>query len=265
MPLDVTTDPIEITAVLERAVDGDPVGGTLLGTIAATLGSGAWCARSATALAARSDVAYPVVVSPGWLDADLPDLLAALASVPGLAGVSGPPREAELIASAFADRRPGLTVQRTDMLLFRLDELTEPDGVPGQARPATVEDRSQLVDWYRAFELEAHGSTHDQEPRVDRVLAEGRAWLWTLGDEPVSLAARRPAVAGSARIAPVYTPREHRENGYGSAVTAVATRDVLDEGAVPVLFTDLANPTPNDIYQRLGYRKVEDRTEFRFG
>lgn len=42
-------------------------------------------------------------------------------------------------------------------------------------------------------------------------------------------------------------------------MTAAATRDVLDDSAVPVLFTDLANPTSNRIYQALGYRPVEDR------
>jgi integrase len=33
---------------------------------------------------------------------------------------------------------------------------------------------------------------------------------------------------------------------------------------VPVLFTDLTNRTTNDIYQRLGYRPVEDRLEIEF-
>jgi predicted GNAT family acetyltransferase len=67
---------------------------------------------------------------------------------------------------------------------------------------------------------------------------------------------------------PVYTPSRWRGRGYGSAVTAAATRDVLDDGGVPVLFTDLTNHTTNDIYQGiyqgLGYRAVEDRVEIEF-
>jgi predicted GNAT family acetyltransferase len=31
-----------------------------------------------------------------------------------------------------------------------------------------------------------------------------------------------------------------------------------------VLFTDLANPTTNAIYQQIGYRPVEDRVILRF-
>ena len=50
------------------------------------------------------------------------------------------------------------------------------------------------------------------------------------------------------------------------AVTTVVSRAALDAGAVDVvLFTDLANATSNALYQRLGYRPVEDRAivEFR--
>jgi predicted GNAT family acetyltransferase len=63
----------------------------------------------------------------------------------------------------------------------------------------------------------------------------------------------------AVHIGPVYTPPPQRGRGYGSAVTALATRSILEEGAVPVLFTDLANPTSNKIYQALGYQAVEDR------
>ena len=40
--------------------------------------------------------------------------------------------------------------------------------------------------------------------------------------------------------------------------------DILDDGAVPCLYTDLANPTSNRIYQALGYDAVLDRTLLRF-
>ena len=87
-------------------------------------------------------------------------------------------------------------------------------------------------------------------------------WLW---HDPtgvvVSLAGRNPTLAGVARLGPVYTPPQHRRRGYGTAITAACTRDALRGGAHHVvLFTDLANPTSNALYQRLGYRPVSDRT-----
>ncbi|MDP9319178.1 MAG: hypothetical protein M3O94_08950, partial [Actinomycetota bacterium] len=59
---------------------------------------------------------------------------------------------------------------------------------------------------------------------------------------------------GVTRVGPVYTPPEHRRRGYGAAVTAACTRDALDHAEDVVLFTDLANPTSNSIYQQIGYR-----------
>jgi predicted GNAT family acetyltransferase len=47
-------------------------------------------------------------------------------------------------------------------------------------------------------------------------------------------------------------------------VTATATREILQLGAVPVLFTELANPVSNSIYPRLGYRPVDDYLQVTF-
>ena len=64
---------------------------------------------------------------------------------------------------------------------------------------------------------------------------------------------RAPA-AGVSRIGPVFTPRSSRGRGYGSAVTAAAAH-LARRGGVDdvVLFADLANPTSNAIYQRIGF------------
>ena len=48
-------------------------------------------------------------------------------------------------------------------------------------------------------------------------------------------------------------------------MTAAVSQAALDAGAAQVvLFTDLANATSNALYERLGYRPVEDRTELSF-
>jgi predicted GNAT family acetyltransferase len=81
----------------------------------------------------------------------------------------------------------------------------------------------------------------------------------------VSFAGRTRIAAGTGRVAPVYTPAELRGRGYAGAATSAVTRQLLDAGADDVvLFTDLANPTSNALYQRLGYRPIEDRTVLEF-
>jgi predicted GNAT family acetyltransferase len=65
-----------------------------------------------------------------------------------------------------------------------------------------------------------------------------------------------------ARVGPVYTPGNRRERGYGSAVTALASRAGMDRGAGHVvLYTDLSNPTSNAIYQAIGYMPDHDAEE----
>jgi predicted GNAT family acetyltransferase len=63
----------------------------------------------------------------------------------------------------------------------------------------------------------------------------------------------------------VYTPPELRGRGFGGAATIAVTRAALDDGADGVvLFTDLANPTSNTLYHRLGYRRISDWAVLRF-
>jgi hypothetical protein len=66
-------------------------------------------------------------------------------------------------------------------------------------------------------------------------------------------------------VGPVYTPPERRGRGYATACVAALSQTILDEGwAFCTLFTDLANPTSNSIYQKIGYHPVCDFAEYRF-
>ena len=81
---------------------------------------------------------------------------------------------------------------------------------------------------------------------------------------------RSPSPAGEAtpngvRIAPVYTPLEHRRLGYGSAVTAAVSAERLASGRTfCFLYTDVANPTSNKIYTDIGYEPVCDSIDYAF-
>jgi predicted GNAT family acetyltransferase len=79
------------------------------------------------------------------------------------------------------------------------------------------------------------------------------------------MAMLRAPSAGVSRIGPVFTPREWRAHGYGSAVTAAAAHLARDGGVQDVvLFADLANPTSNAIYQRIGFQAVADSVRVEF-
>ncbi len=90
-------------------------------------------------------------------------------------------------------------------------------------------------------------------------------YLWVVAGRPVSMVGVSGETPNGIRVAPVYTPPELRGRGYASALTAAVTQAQLDEGKrYCFLFTDLANPTSNHIYQAIGYEPVADASDYRF-
>ncbi len=152
--------------------------------------------------------------------------------------------------------------------LYSLEALVPPDPLPaGSARLAESADLDLVLSWMAEFQQQAEpGAAPVSRPIFQRRVELGLIWFWTdPAGVAVSMAGRNVTVAGTSRIGPVYTPVESRRHGYGAAVTAACTQDALDLGAGQVvLFTDLANPTSNAIYQQLGYRPLDDRLVLRF-
>jgi GNAT superfamily N-acetyltransferase len=187
---------------------------------------------------------------------------------PGLPGASGPRTNVEALGDAWTRVTGGTTKEVLAGRLYRLDQLLEPT-VPGRPRVATEDDIALLIKWRNAFSAEASPEQRDHTEdaaNVRRLLELGDSViLWEDRGQPVSWACASTPIDGMSRVGPVYTPPEHRAHGYGSAVTAAVSRHARDAGARDViLFTDLANPTSNSIYQKIGYRPVYDSSELHF-
>ena len=185
-----------------------------------------------------------------------------------LGAVFGPSDPCGWFAERYGEVTGTTPVPGMGQRLFRLGGLCPPVGVPGDGRRATRTDRDLLVAWSDAFAREAtpdHPHPDPAEPVDARLRHGGLLWLWEDGGEPVSTAWLTVPVAGVVRVGGVYTPPALRGLGYASAVVAAASRHALDSGATDcVLYTDLANPTSNKIYQAVGYRPVADAQEWRF-
>jgi GNAT superfamily N-acetyltransferase len=169
---------------------------------------------------------------------------------------------AAMTFSATWQRLTGAGAQvRSRSRLYRLGKLQPPDPAPpGAARVAVAADGELLEAWLGAFSRELAGEAPPIPGMVADRIGYGGLTLWEKDGVQVSLAGLNRPAGGVVRIGPVYTPSEHRRRGYGAAITATVSRAALDDGATAVvLFTDLANPTSNSLYQRLGYRHVEDR------
>jgi predicted GNAT family acetyltransferase len=149
--------------------------------------------------------------------------------------------------------------------------VVHPSGVGGSWRLAVPEDLDLLTRWWIAFGEEAlPEDTPLGDPRatVERWIRRvGRAaYVWTVDGRTVSLVGTGSETPNGVRIGPVYTPPEERGRGFASALTAAASQAELDAGRrFCFLFTDLANPTSNHIYQDIGYEPIIDVDVYRFG
>ena len=90
-------------------------------------------------------------------------------------------------------------------------------------------------------------------------LADGGFLIWEDEGEVVSIAGCGGPTPNGIRIGPVYTPPELRGRGYATALVAELSQRLLDSGRrFCFLFTDLANPTSNAIYERIGYVRIAE-------
>ena len=147
----------------------------------------------------------------------------------------------------------------------RLYELTEPvsrrDRPAGRAwpRPAT---RSLLDLCGPSSGRDRHRGRSATSSGRGGSSPQGRVWLWEVDGTPVCLVGHSPTVAGVTRIGPVWTPPEHRRQGYAAAATATVATRLAERGRV-VLFADLGNPTSTGVYLRIGFRPVGAWDEWR--
>jgi hypothetical protein len=234
--------------------------------------SGAAPAKAAPAKAAPANGAFlhtppfPVVLTEVPAEAAA-DLAAKTLLRRPLAGVNSYDEAATAFGAAWRESTGCQVDVHRRMRLYRLAELAWPDPPPdGAPRTAGEDDAALLTDWFTAFAREVHDmDSTDQATAVRERLSYGGLTLWEVRGEPVSLAGLSRRVAGMVRVGPVYTPPERRGHGHASAVTAEVSRAGLAAGAEEVLlYTDLANPVSNSIYQRIGYRQVEDRVVLSF-
>lgn len=175
------------------------------------------------------------------------------------------------VASAFAgavERLTGRAGRLSDaMRIYALDGVIDTERPAGTLRRATDADRELATDWVVAFHAEIAAM-----PDIPRAEAADLVGTFVTGSEserglllferdgvPVSMAGYSGSTPSGIRVVLVYTPPELRGHGYASSAVAELSRRLLAGGRrFCFLFTEIANPTSNHIYQEIGYRPVSD-------
>jgi uncharacterized protein len=229
-----------------------------------------------------------------WVVQDGTDVLGAALRTPPHHLVLAQPRDPAAVgalAEAIEDELPGVvgalpegdefarswsaktgiaarTVRAQGVYALERVQLVPP--APGRARAATPDDRPLLVHWLEAFRDEALPEAPPDEEQVARAIdhrlasSDAGFVLWEDGDI-VSMSGFGGLTPNGIRIGPVYTPPAVRGRGYATALVAELSANLLAGGRrFCFLYTDLANPTSNRIYERIGYERVCDSAEVEF-
>lgn len=107
------------------------------------------------------------------------------------------------------------------------------------------------------YEGEAEGFANDVAGSPD-------LYLWEDNRQVVSMAMIVHRAEKFARINTVYTDSLQRGKGYAGMLVAEVTQKILDEGRIPMLYTEQDNVCSNATYRRIGYMVCGELTQFQF-
>ncbi|MDE0635649.1 MAG: GNAT family N-acetyltransferase [Candidatus Poribacteria bacterium] len=182
-------------------------------------------------------------------------------------GVVGPEAEAQAFSDCWAEGIDDVSAS-TDkrMRVFEARSVTNLPLSPGRLRFAHHNDHPLMAKWISSLS-EAVGeptSFDGAKSRAEKLITDQQLYIWD-NNGPVSIAGVSRLMKNGATIGVVYTPPEHRNNGYATSSVLLLTKKLLSDGySFCSLYTDLSNPTSNSIYTKIGYVPVGDALAFNF-
>jgi len=211
---------------------------------------------------------YPVDL--GYFSGDMPAIAEKLAAAvadkfSAIPSVVGDKELVDLFANLWCEKYDVTIQSAMAQRIYRLVKVNDVPLAPGRFRVATLADKELVLKWSHSFHIDIGGEARNQpETDITPVLEHGWAFIWEDG-KPVSMAIKvRPTDKGMT-VSGVYTPPELRGKGYATSCVAELSRNILQSGKeFCMLYTDLANPTSNSIYKKIGYQEVCDSMEYIF-
>ncbi len=172
------------------------------------------------------------------------------------------------LAEEWAERTGQQVRVAMDQGLYRLDAVN-PKLVAslGYFRYADESDLLLVEEWFSEFERDCGLALSPKDVARDKAaqfVGNREVFLWEVGGKVVSIMKKARPTEHGVTVSFVYTPKEERRKGYGRTMVAACSAELLKEYDFCVLYTDLANPTSNKIYQEIGYRWIADSVHLVF-
>ncbi len=173
-------------------------------------------------------------------------------------GAIGPTPLIDQFMTCYQKETWGSSSQDMNQGVYELKSVRQIDMPQGGYRKANLQDSELITGWFRKFQSEALNKESEiDQQRIENLIEAESIYLWETADGPVSMAMKTRPITNAITISGVYTPPEHRRKGYATACVARLCQSLLNSGYETInLFTDLANPTSNAIYQQIGFKIV---------
>jgi predicted GNAT family acetyltransferase len=178
---------------------------------------------------------------------------------------------AETFAKSYSTKRQLDYVTNKEQRIYELTSVNEEVPQIGNVRLMDEKDMPFFPYWLEAFSAasEQYCKTEmripkDAETYLHRI-SQKKLYVLEENGLPVSIAGFLREMQTVIGVGYVYTPPYYRGKGYATSCVAQLSQIALDKGfSKCVLYTDLANPTSNSIYKRIGYNPICDSVMFKF-
>lgn len=198
--------------------------------------------------------------------ADKPELAEladyVLRRTPELPGLTGPSESVDNFSELWFARTGRRGEVAMHSKIYQAERMKIPTDVTGYLRHFRDDEFDLALRWMKEFCAEALPNEKRSEEvwlkSVERVLEKKAGYVWMHNDEPVAMTHVSRPTRDTVTINYVYTPKHLRQRGFASALVARLSEKMLEDKRYCVLYTDLANPTSNKIYQNIGYEEVTE-------
>lgn len=136
-------------------------------------------------------------------------------------------------------------------------ETKQPKKCDGYITTPTLEEKSILVKYWYDDSQEMNGvspiSMEQAEVDIQKMLDSNKFYIWKNSADKIVCMANYSEVDGQAKLSHVYTPIDERGKGYAANLIYSMTNDLLQQGLVPLLYTDYNYIPSNKAYINAGY------------
>ncbi|WP_242222320.1 GNAT family N-acetyltransferase [Bacillus cereus group sp. BfR-BA-01380] len=191
---------------------------------------------------------------------DMRELAQQLAiAYPDVPGLIGEKQVVERLAEQLAGFQNKSIQIKMNQGVYGLKYVKKKAGSNGVFRRVELQEKVLIEDWVYHFCEEVNLAITKEEVvhTAAELIESQRLFGWEVEGQIVSMAAVTRPTKRNITINFVYTPEKERKKGYAFNCVSALSQYMLDSGyETTSLYTDLANPTSNKIYQEIGYEQI---------